>query len=307
MPARLDKSLLEALGYKVNDRMLKDLRPLFSADYHNAKIPAGYDWSVAYSGAEHSGKTWHTKLPNLTVLPNLSDKYANIILGQTFGHQHTQGESGDHRIFQEIYEFVTHGAMLLRNKVGTTLHLLRPGEKVAVKPDENMTLINLGHEPLVTRDYANPGMNSATKDLEERIGPLLFAQASNEGVAIIPNEKYHQEGLVTAKPTVCSIHMNDVKPGRELFERIWEDRRKFDKNGIQVSYGTNLPKELEKEFSKPLLELVLSHNSFLFDILDMIKEPRPLTPEGPRIQSADIMRVYPDTIFDESGFGSGMG
>jgi hypothetical protein len=192
---------LKRLGYKINDRTFASLKPVFSEDYRG--IAFNYkDQDTVYSGAEHKGKP---KLPNVTFLPNMGCS-SNAILGSTFGHQHTQAQNGDKRQFQEIYEFLGYGAMMIRNSSGTTLYVMKPGEKVVVGTADHMTIFNLGFEPLVTLDYANPEMNSANKDLEQRtirngpLGSLMmikhFEFSEANCTMFIVNPDYISEGIV---------------------------------------------------------------------------------------------------------------
>ena len=43
--------------------------------------------------------------------------------------------------------------------------------------------------------------------------------------------------------------------------------REFEKLGISIRYGGNIPEELKEEFSLPLCKLILTQNKTLFDIL----------------------------------------
>ena len=88
---------LTSRGYNLNERRLKDLKKVFSRDYHTFEFSL-QDEEVAYLGYEHKGDK---KLPNITILPNLKIPLG-VILGSTFGHQHLQKQKGDLREYQEL-------------------------------------------------------------------------------------------------------------------------------------------------------------------------------------------------------------
>ncbi len=263
----LENKMLGNLGYKVNNRTYKhvvDIADKFSISQKGFSFSDFADDDVIYSGAEHTG---NPKLPNITVLPNItfSDYF---LFGSTFGHQHTQFEKKDDRAFQEIYEFWGNGAILLRNNSETALYILSPEEKVIVGTKDDMTLFNLDDKPLVTLDYANPDMNSANKDLEKRIGPLMLIQGNlcNGrlcGIDFKINENYVSEGIL--KPEGGIKPYCQTKQGLENFIEYLEMR------GIALRFGSNVPDEYKSEFSSPLLNLVLNKNKILFGALGMLK------------------------------------
>ncbi|MBM3234374.1 hypothetical protein FJZ19_04760 [Candidatus Pacearchaeota archaeon] len=261
---------IQSLGYKVNPRRFKDIWPILEKSGMCKREDFSYnDDAVVYSGAEHRG---NPKLPNQTVLPNLwIGSY--ILLGSTLGHQHTQAEKGDRRRFQEIYEFHGYGAILLRDDFTTTLYVLKPGEKVIIGTRDNMTLFNLDYCSLTTLDMANPqknpNMNEANKDLEKLIGPLMIVKHGKlEGSDVTifrVNKKYKDKiSVKTFEPIVVVSRL-----GTELYERMKESRMEFWKRGIRIIHGGNVPKDLKKEFSPPLLELAQKKNKTLMEILEM--------------------------------------
>ncbi len=252
-------------GYVAKIRTLNSIRPIAthlekfglpSLDYSNE--------STIYGGLEHSKRP---KLPNITYLPDL--ELANLgtscetktLFGSTFGHQHLQQQRGDNRPFQEIYEFQSYGAMLLRNNGTNKIVLARPGDKIIIKTNDSMTLFNLDSVYLKTLDYANPQMNSATKQLEETIGPQLMIQTDSEGTTFLINPDYQILGLNNG--TENSLNIPTLNKDEELFELMIKKRKDFLKIGLELVFGGNIPRELQKEFSKPLEKLIANENNFL--------------------------------------------
>jgi oxalate decarboxylase/phosphoglucose isomerase-like protein (cupin superfamily) len=274
---------LEKKGYKINDRKLSSLRPLFSDDYKQMEIALS-EGDIVYSGAEHKGKP---KLPNITYFPVIAE-VRGILMNSSMGHQHTQSQKDDPRLFQEIYEFLGYGAMLIRNVSGTTLYILKPNEKVIVGTSDNMTIINTGQYPLVTVDYANPDMNSSNKDLEQQIGPLILGRSSVKGILFKLNPEYIKRGLLKGSEDNTFVRIRDCRLGQELYERLYECRKQFESSGINLVFGGNIPAELKSEFSRPLLELVIEQNEALLSALKI----DPL--RFPRFGDANI-------LYDESG------
>ncbi len=265
------EQMLAALGYKINRRRLSDIKPLFSDDYKKM----GYrfngdscsDAEVAYIGAEHSG---NPKLPNLTVIQNLTCLLGKA-MGSTMGHQHLQAKESDERELQELYEFHGYGAMLIRGKYGTRMHVLKPGEKVGVGTGDSMAIINLGESELVTFDYANPKKNSASKETEKRIGTMMLVRQTEEGMLFEANKKYYDENLVQGEADARQILVRAASPGTELYKKIADYSGDFRRAGIQLSFGTSVPSSLRKASSLSLLELIISKNRALFEALQMPK------------------------------------
>ncbi len=256
---------LKELGYTINDRTLKDVIPFlekFPGLFSQKDLTRGNDF--VYSGAEHRG---NPKLPNVTFIPNPPYIIGGFLLGSTFGHQHTQRQTGDTRLFQEIYEFQTYGAMLLRSEKSTRLITLKPGEKVIVGTDENMTLFNLDKSPLLTLDYANPEMNSATKNLEKRIGPLMAILRTNKEICFCINPQYRKNGLVNEKRNSVVIRSPEI--GKNLIKCMESQNEDFYQCGIELTSGGNIPHELSQEFANPLSQLVNKKNKKLLDILQI--------------------------------------
>jgi hypothetical protein len=254
---------LKVKGYKINDRKPRDIEEIFMhLDKFSFPIKQLRGEEIVYSGAEHTGKP---KLPNITFLPNIH--YANgTLIGSTFGHQHTQNP-GDIRLLQEIYEFQSYGGILLRKNNLVKLILLRPGEKVSVGTDENMTLFNFGERALLTEDYANPTMNSASKDLEKSIGPLMAIWETPYELTFRINPLYREQKILDGERN--NIHIKTNKKEEALYEKIKKQRVDFLDAGIEVYFGEYLPKELKTEFSKPLRQLVDEKNESLMQALQM--------------------------------------
>lgn len=257
------KSMLIALGYKINDRHFEDTKKLFSKDY--ARFDFKYDTNkIIYSGAEHTGKP---KLPNITVLPNLQTDKGITILGSTMGHQHTQAENGDERQFQEIYEFHGYGGMLLGNKNYTNLHLLSPGKKVSVGTNDNMTIFNFGTYPLITLDYANPNKNEAQKDLEKKLGSFITIAHQD----VFPNITFYFSDNYTPKDIEPKhpIQITHANLGQSLLKKIHAHKKHFENQNIEIILGGNLSNEQQTKLKEPLTNLILKRNKTLLRILEI--------------------------------------
>lgn len=282
-----DTEKLKARSYKINDRKFKDLKEITerSEDYKSLFFPYGEE-CVVYSGAEHNPKNLTKKLPNITFLPNYEwqnyKKRFILTLGSTLGHKHIQAEKGDNREFQEIYEFLGYGAMILRNKNGTTLHILAPKEKIIVGTEDSMTIFNLQTEPLITLDYANPNMNSANKVLEKNIGPLMMIQEtpieldfSEYMTQFRLNRNYVTEKIIKTESTSKNLINVPAKLGRELYSKLSSNsdyKEEFKQLGINLSFESNIPKHFEKEFTPSLLELAVMQNKILLSALKINEE-----------------------------------
>jgi hypothetical protein len=259
-----DRLRLEAGGYEINDRKQTDIEPIWE---HATKFVSFYpnlrSNEIIYSGAEHTGIP---KLPNVTFIPNIIHE-PGCLMGTTFGHKHLQARSGDIRPFQEIYEFESYGGMLIRNGESTRLELLRPGEKVIVGTDDNMTLFNMSKVPLVTIDYANPKMNSAGKELEKAIGPAMMIWSAESEMIFRINYDYRAQDIIPGIRNTIVIRAK--KGGEGLYEQIQKQANEFRDAGIEIGFGGNIPETYKKEFSKPLAHLVSDRNEVLFNSLQM--------------------------------------
>lgn len=257
---------LKRRGYKINNRKIRDIQEIW-AHSENFRFPKinFRDEETIYSGAEHTG---NPKLENVTFLPNITQYPYGYLAGTTFGHRHTQNEQNDGRTFQEIYEFQGFGGMLLRAREYTELVLAEPGEKIIVRTDENMTLFNLGSEPLITFDYANPEMNSASKDLEKEIGPGMLIWGTDYDFTFKINPEYHERELIYGWRD--NITVRTKGRGKTLFESIKNQKLAFAEAGINIVFKGNIPEKFREEFSKKTLQqLVKEKNPLLFDALKM--------------------------------------
>jgi len=254
---------LEKRGYKINDRTTVDIYPIWR---HHRKwglpLPEFREKEVIYTGAEH---TLNPKLPNQTLIPDIYFK-EGIILGSTFGHQH----EGDLSMpFQEIYEFESHGGVLLRRNSDVKLVLAYPSDKIIVRPDENMTLYNFGEGALLTRDYANPSLNNANKDLEKEIGSLMAVWRFGNEFIFKLNLDYR--GACLLEGIENEVIIKSPTGGDLLYEKMKENSKEFEKAGIELLFGGNLPEKYKTEFEKPLEQLATEKNKLLYEILRMPK------------------------------------
>lgn len=254
---------LESKGYKINNRTIADIYPIWR--HHkkfNLPLPAFREKEIIYTGAEHTG---NPKLPNYTLIPDIYIKEGNL-LGSTFGHQH----EGDPTLpFQEIYEFSSHGGILLRRNDKIQLVLARPMDKIIVKPDENMTLFNFGNGALLTKDFANPLLNKANKNLEKEIGSIMAIGRFGSDFIFKLNLDYRERGLLEGRDNGVTI--NSLTGGDMLYEKMKLREIDFTRAGIELKFGGNLPEEYKKEFSKPLEQLAAEKNQLLYDTLRMSK------------------------------------
>ncbi len=252
---------LKNLGYKLNERKLSDIEEFFSMDYRALTF---YDSksAIVYYGLESVASP---KLPNVTVISNLMAKQGTIF-GSTMGHQHLGVTRNDTRLAQEIYEFQSDGAILLRTGSTSRLHILERGEKVIVSPAENMTLFNLGQEELHLLDYADPLRNFANKDLERRIGPLLLMGLEGANLFCRINAQYLEEGLIkTLRTGHVQFKLDNSVSVKENFAAHARD---FAREGIEVVIGGNLPRDY-KGLTRPLLTLAITQDWSLWDLLGL--------------------------------------
>ncbi len=140
-----------------------------------------------YSGAE--GKPLH-----VTLLPNIISKRGTLVFGCTMGHTHPPGK----RKIQEIYRVFGPGAFLIDKPDEPSMEFVyaEEGDFVFVPTNCNMTIYNLGCNPLVTLDVADrrEGGNPASKDLQKSDGPPLLIRMDTKGekhlLKFVLNEKY---------------------------------------------------------------------------------------------------------------------
>jgi oxalate decarboxylase/phosphoglucose isomerase-like protein (cupin superfamily) len=234
--------LEEGSGYKVKNRLFEnDLLPFMSDDYRKLCIE---DCGIVYSGAEHSRRTG--KLPNITVLPNLAADRVTV-LGSTMGHHQGNPELET----QEVYEFCGFGAMIVDlDGSDVILYYAKQGDKVLIPSFCNMTLYNLGEEPLITYDFSDPLRNSSTKDLQKAAGPICCFSLDGPQLTVKMNEKYfnRQDGSgiparQKPKQTALKIRLNSGNRGNvyEKFE-CPDVRGMFEEQGILLKPAQPAPR-----------------------------------------------------------------
>ncbi len=262
-----DANILRSMGYRPIERTFKSVTDLlgpFKDRVHHSYNPDEEPYLIYEN-------TLVTKLPNITYLPNLLTETGEIMLATTLGHQHTQRDKGDRRPFQEIYEFLGYGAMLLRDEQRARFHVLQPGDKITTGTGDSMTFFNLSESPLITYDMANPKMNSAHKDLEKDIGTMMFLTFYNGAFFVDINNTYYSRGLVNGAIQEFPLPITGCKLGQSLYEELSRRLAVYEKlfavSGIELQIGGNLPPELRDEFKDPLLTLVLKRNRSLLDSL----------------------------------------
>jgi predicted dehydrogenase len=175
--------------YEICDRRADSIRRYLRGDWAGMLAAQGNEEGVIYSSAEHAGPITR---PNVTIVPNLEEPgTGRQIFGSTFGHWHAEQRR---RVpVQAVYEFLSHGLMVLDHESGEPeIWVARPGDKVTVPGECHMTLYNLGgaSEPLVTLDFANPDRNRVNQDLVERLGPILFGFYHDSEATFLLNRYY---------------------------------------------------------------------------------------------------------------------
>jgi hypothetical protein len=220
--------------------------------------PSGLD--VVYSFAKyHIEPTKHGflyKLPNITVVPNLSTINSEgllspwIVFGCTMGHYHPPSlEKGSY--IQEVYEFQSYGLLVLDRGLGAVeLWVAQDGDKVAIPSDCHMTLYNLGDkdQPLVTLDIADYD-HQPSRDVVRQCGPILLAYFNDFEVIFKLNWLYINNA--THRVGVRLDHLPDddearkirisrgarLELGRLLYEQLTQNPvviGKFARLGISV-------------------------------------------------------------------------
>lgn len=252
-------------NYKLNERKFHDIEQFFSEDYRHCRFDCPQD-KIVYVGYESR------KLPNITRILDLDTADGEIVMGSTMGHQHTQKENGDKREFQEIYEFLSYGGMFVRNKEAV-LYLLSPREKVVVGTDDDMTLLNFESFVLTTHDFADKNRNSASKELEKRIGTCLLVKYMRKicGFSFHINPKYYEEKLLAGRD-LGPIVIENVPFGIGLYRKMLNAETEFAKRGIRVVLGGNLPEDLQRISQIPLSILAQEKDNLLFEALQIPKQ-----------------------------------
>lgn len=225
-------------GYTIHDRVFEQaIAPYLHGDWADFDqlfqlnprrvVSLGahiHESPVIYSGAEHRGDP---KLPNLTVVPNLSTLERRglprslTVLGCTMGHYHPSTPHGSRT--QEVYEFQSYGLIAVDKAAGEVeLWVAREGDKVAVPTGCHMTLYNLGdeHNPLTTLDFADPDRNPSDKTLVQTCGPVLLIYYDDFQVTFVLNWLYvnnpeHAVGVqLRATPSEADRRITLPRAGR---------------------------------------------------------------------------------------------
>jgi hypothetical protein len=187
---------------------------------------------VAYAGAEYTypvpGDVTQAKLANITVLPNWATRDGrSTVLGCTMGHEHSALEP---RV-QEVYEFQGFGLLVIDDQCGAPeIHVARAGDKIAVPTCCHMTLYNLGNNPLITLDFADPRRNDANKELVRRFGPILHVSYDGFSATFELNSTYianpanpggvRQETAVDRANKVVINRVGRAGLGRQLYDQL---------------------------------------------------------------------------------------
>lgn len=285
---RIDTHIANNAGYYIKDRVFeKAIAPYLHGDWEDfdrlfCLEPPCPD-RVVYSGAAHSQQP---KLPNITVIPNLSTQESRgvprpfTVLGCTMGHFHEPIEGAPDYWVQEVYEFQSYGLLVLDRQTGEVeMWVAQDGDKVSVPNGCHMTLYNLGDEddPLVTLDFADPERNPSNKELIRQCGPILLAYYNDFEVVFVLNRLYinstdHKAGVrLTDPPTeerdrqVRIARGSRLNLGQFLYEQLTQNPDvigRFARLGIRIRRASResvlepLPSGRSPRlyFSRPLVE-----------------------------------------------------
>ena len=211
-----------------------------------------------YSTAEHRSDPKFPKLPNITVIPNLSTIESSgmpkplRVFGTNMGHYHPVESD---RV-QEVYEFQTYGAMVLDRELGEVeLWVGQDGDKVAVPTGCHMTLYNLGDVdfPLITLNFSDPERNPSDKSLIGRYGPFMLGYYDDFEVVFAINRTYinnptHRAGVRLSSALTESWERKvrisrgaRLDLGRLLHEQLTQNPEiigKFARLGVRVRVAT---------------------------------------------------------------------
>ncbi|MFP4111758.1 MAG: hypothetical protein ACLFPQ_04425 [Candidatus Woesearchaeota archaeon] len=236
----------------------KNISDLYSKDYEKQDI---CERNPPYSGAAF------TKLPNITVLPNLKTVEKRMILGCTMGHYQEALDKSDID-YLEVYEYHGYGAMLIdkKDEPFMELHVLKPGDKIFTLNKCNMTLYNFNLHPLVTSDFANPKIHQGDKSLQKEIGPALIMLYDGIKLGITLNEDYinnkdHIGGTGIELPGYHKDELTiiiDTDLGKDIYEKLLleETRKHFLRIGIRVARGSDTLYLNGEELSGSLYDIV---------------------------------------------------
>ncbi|HRZ86026.1 MAG TPA: hypothetical protein P5277_04590 [Candidatus Paceibacterota bacterium] len=272
-------------GYKINERNFDSIKDLFSPDYNQFKFPY-LETDNVYVGLESCNKNstseeLENKLPNLTFLPNLEAKLSRekvIVMGSTMGHFHPSNLA-----VQEIYEFEGYGAMVIdtrtkeegkvNSKGNIDLIMLKPGEKVIVPGNCNMTMYNLQEDPLEMQDFANPTNNIGIKNLQKKFGPVfcVYYYPKKGNLNFKLNPLYTQSDWISPSELNVKLKVPSVSQIGELVSDASKNNSKFIEKfkslGINLITADQLPQINGIDYTKSLDENVKTNRQQLFGLI----------------------------------------
>jgi predicted dehydrogenase len=259
---------------------------------------------IIYSIAQHNGDT---KLPNITVIPNLTTLESRGLLrpltvfGCNGGYYHPSSPKG-HRI-QEVYEFQSYGMMILDRQEGEVeLWVAQEGDKVAVPNHCHVTVYNLSDKdnPLIVLDFSDARQSAADDSLVKKCGPILLAYYDDFEVVFTLNRLYvnapnHAAG-VRLSTSLRDDRFRQIRVGRgarlDLGRLLYEELTgnleligKFSRLGIRIRQASPeavlepLParRGARLHFSLPLVEATKRETEvyrYFFPKTEVAKPPR---------------------------------
>lgn len=292
----MNKLMLEMLGYKIHDRLFDaSFQKLCKGPYEKLHFDLKKD-ELVYTGAVHNPNARETKLPNITIIPNLpahdSEKDEDVIIfGSSMGHyQQNHGFP-----IMEVYEFKSAGAMVV-DRDGTIndetknidLFVANKGGKVVIPSGCNMTLYNFGAFPLQTLDFANTydGNNESNKHLQEESGPIMLMtylpfrgvaifeinphwinRADNHGIKLW--DLYHEQRFV-----IVPLTMTEHDEGK-LADKILNDnyiKGKFNEIGVTVKEAKQRLSLDDITLDAPLEQLAVARGKPLHHCFELMPQ-----------------------------------
>jgi hypothetical protein len=236
-----------------------NIQNLYSKDYENENI---LKRDPPYSGADFS------KLPNVTVLPNLKSIGGRIILGSTMGH-YQETLDGSCQEILEIYEFHGYGAMLIDKEKSPfmELHILKPEDKVFTLNKCNMTIFNFDLYPLITSDYANPKIHQGDKNLQREIGSAIIMIYDGINLDIKLNPEYINRidelgvRLAGYNEEDLTIRIKTTL-GEDLYKKFNQNeiQEQFKNIGIHIMFEDNSINLDGNKLSEPLYDIATKSN-----------------------------------------------
>ncbi len=243
----LEKKILEAVGYDVKNIPFRTARR-FLPDAGERK-PAEGDGGAAWALAEHREKSGR----HLIAIAHVHMENWGVILGSTAG-----GEKHDQTA--RVYEFSGYGGLLAYSREGITFYAMKPGERMAVPPDKERTIINLDEGVLIVASSPEPKMESAQSagaeageaTLEEQFGcPLMFLYEPESSITTcLLNTRYYHTGIIKGRemikgagiikgPLENTAAIFSEAPGKKLYHAVREGREQMDGMGIHLALPEN--------------------------------------------------------------------